>query len=81
MHWSVLISPPFLIDLAIAFACIVTGAGCVLMIRIANRQDRRREYDARALVDAVGGDFASAPFDTAAFVERFPQPVQDGDDE
>ena len=55
MNWSVLTSEAFLIDLAIAFACIVTGAGCCLMIRIANRQDRRREYDTRALVDALGG--------------------------
>ena len=53
MHWSVLTSEAFLIDLLIATACIVTGAGCVAMIRIANRQDRRREYDARALVDAL----------------------------
>lgn len=53
MHWSVLTSEAFLIDLLIATACIVTGAGCVAMIRIANRQDRRREYDDRALVDAL----------------------------
>ena len=55
MHWSVLTSEAFLVDLLIATACIVTGAGCIAMIRIANRQDRRREYDTRALVDAVGG--------------------------
>ena len=53
MHWSVLTSEAFLIDLLIATACIVTGAGCVAMIRIANRQDRRREYDTRDLVDVL----------------------------
>ena len=53
MHWSVLTSEAFLIDFLIATACIVTGAGCVAMIRIANRQDRRREYDARDLVDTL----------------------------
>ena len=55
MHWSVLTSEAFLVDLLLATACIVTGAGCIAMIRIANRQDRRRGYDARDLVDAVGG--------------------------
>ncbi len=56
MHWSVLTSEAFLIDLLIATACIVTGAGCVAMIRIANRRNRRRtEYSTRVMIDGLEG--------------------------
>jgi hypothetical protein len=55
MHWSVLTSEAFLIDLLIATACIVLGSLCILAIRCANRIDRNRRYETAALIHALGG--------------------------
>jgi len=55
MHSAVFRSSAYWHDVALAAVVIILGALCVLAIRVANRQDRRREYDARALVDALGG--------------------------